>query len=108
MDTIVSAVPLWWILTLSAALFCIGLYGTLTRRNTIGMLLGIELMLYAANVNLVDFWRYFESNTVAGQVFALFVIIVAAAEAAVGFAMAISIARNRGTVNADEIDTLRG
>ncbi|HEU5090558.1 MAG TPA: NADH-quinone oxidoreductase subunit K, partial [Roseiflexaceae bacterium] len=52
MDTIVSAVPLWWILALSAALFCIGLYGTLTRRNTIGMLLGIELMLNAANVNL--------------------------------------------------------
>jgi NADH-quinone oxidoreductase subunit K len=108
METIVTAVPLWWVLTLAAALFCIGLYGALTRRNTIGILLGIELMLNAVTINLVAFWRYQEPSVVAGQVFALFVIIVAAAEAAVGLAMAISIARSRETINADEIDTLRG
>jgi NADH-quinone oxidoreductase subunit K len=107
-ESIVTAVPLWWVLTLAAALFCIGLYGALTRRNAIGMLLGVELMLNAVNINLIAFWRYFEPNAVAGQVFALFVIIVAACEAAVGLAMAISIARTRGTINADEIDTLRG
>jgi NADH-quinone oxidoreductase subunit K len=96
------------VLTLAAGLFCIGLYGVLTRRNTIGMLLGIELMLNAVNINLIAFWRYLEQNLVTGQVFALFVIVVAAAEAAIGLAMVISIYRSRQTVNADEVDTLHG
>lgn len=108
MTSIISAVPLSWVLTLAGALFCIGLFGALTRRNIVGMLLGIELMLNAVNINLVAFWRYLEPQLVAGQVFALFVVVVAAAEAAVGLAMAISIYRSRNTINADEVNLLRG
>jgi NADH-quinone oxidoreductase subunit K len=74
----------------------------------VGILMGVELMLNAVNINLVAFWRYLEPNYTTGQVFALFVITVAAAEAAVGLAMIISIYRTRLTVNADEVDTLRG
>lgn len=108
MPSIVEAVPLSWVLTLAAGLFCIGLFGALSRRNTVGILLGIELMLNAVNINLVAFWRYIEPNVVAGQTFALFVIAVAAGEAAVGLAMIIAIYRTRQTVNADEVDALRG
>ena len=108
MPSMVEAVPLSWPLLLAAGLFCVGLFGALSRRNTIGILLGVELMLNAVNINLVAFWRYMEPNVVAGQVFALFVIAVAAGEAAVGLAMIIAIYRSRQTVNADEVDTLRG
>lgn len=108
MPTIVEAVPLSWVLLLAAGLFCIGLFGALSRRNTVGILLGVELMLNAVNINLVAFWRYIEPNVVAGQTFALFVIAVAAAEASVGLAMIIAIYRARQTVNADEVDALRG
>jgi NADH-quinone oxidoreductase subunit K len=108
MSNMVDSVPLSWVLIVAAALFCIGLFGALSRRNTVGILLGVELMLNAVNINLVAFWRYMEPNLVAGQVFALFVITVAAAEAAVGLAMIISIYRSRLTVNVDEVDTLKG
>lgn len=108
MTTMVDSVPLPWVLIVAAALFCIGLFGALSRRNLVGILLGVELMLNSVNINLVAFWRYLEPNLVAGQVFALFVITVAAAEAAVGLAMIIAIYRTRLTVNADEIDTLKG
>src|SRR4029453_10860830 len=104
----VEAVPLSWVLIVAGALFCIGLFGALSRRNTVGILLGVELMLNAVNINLIAFWRYLEPQLVAGQVFALFVITVAAAEAAVGLAMIIAIYRTRLTVNADEVDTLKG
>jgi NADH-quinone oxidoreductase subunit K len=108
MPNIVDAIPLPWVLSLAAALFCIGLFGALSRRNTFGILLGVELMLNAVNINLIAFWRYLEPNLVAGQTFALFVITVAAAEAAVGLAMIITVYRARQTVNADEVDLLRG
>jgi NADH-quinone oxidoreductase subunit K len=104
----VEAVPLSWVLIVAAALFCIGLFGALSRRNTVGILLGVELMLNAVNINLVAVWRYLEPNLVAGQIFALFIITVAAAEAAVGLAMIIAIYRARLTVNVDEVDTLKG
>jgi NADH-quinone oxidoreductase subunit K len=104
----VEAVPLEWVLIVAGALFCIGLFGALSRRNTIGILFGVELMLNAVNLNLIAFWRYLEPNDVSGQVFALFIITVAAAEAAVGLAMIIAIYRTRLTVNADEVDTLKG
>jgi NADH-quinone oxidoreductase subunit K len=104
----VDAVPLSLVLIVAGALFCIGLFGALSRRNTVGILLGVELMLNAVNINLVAFWRYLEPDRWAGQVFALFVITVAAAEAAVGLAMIIAIYRTRLTVNADEVDTLKG
>lgn len=102
-------IPLTWYLALAAIVFCCGLYAALSRRNAIAALIGIELMLNAVNINLVAFWRY--SATVAqlaGQVFAIFVIAVAAAEAAVGLALIISIYRNRKTVNLDELDMLKG
>lgn len=66
MPSMTEAVPLPWVLTLAGALFCVGLFGALSRRNTVGILLGIELMLNAVNINLVAFWRYLEPNVVAG------------------------------------------
>ena len=103
-------VPLSWYLFLSAALFSIGLFGVLVRREAIAIMLCIELMLNAANINLIAFWRFHvqPAENVDGQVFALFVIAVAAAEVAVGLALIISIYRNRKTVNLDELDLLKG
>jgi NADH-quinone oxidoreductase subunit K len=100
-------VPLSWYLILAAALFCIGLYGVLARRNAIAILLSIELMLNAVNINLVAFWRYLNPANIAGQVFALIVFAVAAAEVAVGLAIVISVYRRRNTIVADEIDLLK-
>jgi NADH-quinone oxidoreductase subunit K len=103
-------VPLSWYLVLGAFVFSSGLYAALGRRNAIAVLMGIELMLNAANINLIAFWRYGAApmENIDGQVFALFVIAVAAAEVAVGLALIISIYRNRKTVNLDELDLLKG
>jgi NADH-quinone oxidoreductase subunit K len=101
------SIPLNWFLVLAAALFSIGLYGVLSRRNAIGILMGIELMLNAVNINLVAFWRYIDPVRLAGQIFAIFVFTVAAAEVAVGLALVIAIYRNRDTVVVDEIDLLK-
>ena len=101
-------VSLQWYLILAAALFCVGLYGVLARRNAIAVLMGVELMLNAVIVNLLAFWRYTELNTVIGQTFAAFVYVVAAAELAVGLALVVSIWRSRDTVALDEIDLLKG
>jgi NADH:ubiquinone oxidoreductase subunit K len=92
-------------LTLAALVFCIGLFGVMTRRNTIGILLGIELMLNAVNINLVAF-SYHLGNEI-GQVFAVFVICVAAAEAAVGLGIILAFYRNKETVNIDEMNLMR-
>jgi NADH:ubiquinone oxidoreductase subunit K len=100
-------VPLSWILILSAALFSIGLFGVLARRNAIAILLGVELMLNAVNINLVAFWRYLNPVQMTGQVFAIIVFAVAAAEVAVGLALVISVYRNRKTVVADELDMMK-
>ena len=94
-------------LVVGAALFCIGVYGVLTRRNAVAILLSIELMLNAANVNLVAFARYTDPAALAGQTFGIFVITVAAAEAAVGLAVVLCVYRNVRTVNVDEINLLR-
>ncbi len=102
-------VPLTWYLLLAAFLFCTGLYTALARRNAIAALMGIELMLNAVNINLVAFWRLGNSvEALAGQVFAIFVIAVAAAEVAVGLALIISVYRGRRTINLDNLNTLRG
>jgi NADH-quinone oxidoreductase subunit K len=101
-------IPLSWYLILAAALFCIGVFGALARRNAVGVLMGIELMLNAVNINLIAFWRYTSVAVLTGQVFAIFVITVAAAEAAVGLALIIAIYRQRNTVNVEEIDTMKG
>jgi NADH-quinone oxidoreductase subunit K len=101
-------VPLTWYLVVAAALFCIGLYGALSRRNAIGVLMGVELMLNSVNVNLIAFWRYIEAarGSLSGQVFAIIVITVAAAEAAVGLALIIAVYRGRRTVDVDDMDLM--
>ncbi len=93
-------------LTLAALVFAIGLFGVLTRRNAIGILLGIELMLNAVNINLVAFARF--HGDLAGLIFALFTIAITVAEVAVGLAIVIVIFRVRRTVEADRLDLLRG
>lgn len=102
------AIPLSWYLLLAAALFSIGFYGVLSRRNAVAILMGVELMLNAVNINLLAFWRYIRPEELTGQIFAIFVLTVAAAEAAVGLALIISIYRNRQTINIEEIDLLKG
>ena len=102
------AIPLDWYLVLAAGLFCIGIYVALSRRNAIGILMGVELMLNAVNLNLIAFWRYITPNQLTGQIFVLFIIAVAAAEAAVGLALVISLYRQRVTIFADEVDLLQG
>ena len=92
-------------LFLSTALFTIGVIGVLTRRNVIIILISIELIFNAVNINLVFFSSLFAS--VSGQTFAIFVIVAAAAEAAVGLGIIIALYRNKETVNADEIDLMK-
>ncbi len=100
-------IPLSWYLALAAALFCIGLYGALARRNAVAILMSIELMLNAVNLNLVAFWRYLTPAAISGQVFAVIVFAVAAAETAVGLALIISIYRQRSTVAAEDISLMK-
>lgn len=100
-------VPLSWYLVVSALLFCIGMYGILARRNAVALLMSVELMLNAVNINLVAFWRYQAPDQPVGIAWALFVFAVAAAEAAVGLALVISVYRNRDSVIAEELDMLK-
>jgi NADH:ubiquinone oxidoreductase subunit K len=101
--------PLAAYLIVSALLFAIGLAGALTRRNAIIVLVGIELMLNAANLNFIAFWRYGPNPQAAvGVIFVIFSIAVAAAEAAVGLALIISIYRHYRTTSLDQIDSLKG
>ena len=93
-------------LALAAMVFAIGLFGVLTRKNAVGILLGIELMLNAVNINLVAFARF--HGDLAGLVFTLFTISITVAEVAVGLAIVILIFRIRGTVEADQLDLLKG
>jgi NADH-quinone oxidoreductase subunit K len=102
-----SSVPVSAFLALALILFCIGLYGALTKRNTVIVLISIELMLNAVNINLVTFSKYGLNPSITGQVFALFSIAVAAAEAAVGLAILIALYRNRRSVNVDEMNQLK-
>lgn len=101
------SIPLSWYLILAAALFCIGLFGVLSRRNAIAILLGVELMLNAVNINLVAFWRYLEPTQMSGQAFAVIVFAVAAAEVAVGLALIISVYRQRKTIIADDVNLMK-
>jgi NADH-quinone oxidoreductase subunit K len=102
----VSPVSLRAYLVLAALVFAIGLFGVLTRRNAIGILLGIELMLNAVNLNFVAFARFHAD--LAGVIFALFTISITVAEVAVGLAIVIVIFRVRRTIEADHLDLLRG
>jgi NADH-quinone oxidoreductase subunit K len=100
-------VPLSWYLFLAAALFGIGFFGVLARRNAVAVLMGVELMLNAVNINILAFWRFVRPDDPTGQIFSIFVLTVAAAEAAVGLALIISIYRTRRTIDVDEIDLLK-
>ena len=93
-------------LLLAAVLFCIGIYGVLARRNAVLVLMSIELMLNAVNINLVAFGAF--RGNVIGQVFALFVIAIAAAEVGVGLAIVLLIYRNRTSIGLDEVDLMKG
>jgi NADH:ubiquinone oxidoreductase subunit K len=94
-------------LILSAILFSIGLYGVLSKRNAVVILMCIEIMLNAANIALVAFSRYVVPTALTGQIFAMFVMVVAAAEVAVGIAIIIAIYRNRDSVEVDKYDLMK-
>ena len=94
-------------LVLGAALFVIGAYGVLSRRNAVGILMGIELMLNAVNINMVAFSHFITPDEFLGQVFAIFIITVAAAEAAVGLAIIIAVYRNKAMIETDRINILK-
>lgn len=93
---------------LSAGLFCIGLYGVLSRRNAVLILLGIELMLNAVNVNLIGFAAFMDPEHALGQIIAIFVITVAAAEVGLAMAIILRLYRTRSSVNVDELNLLKG
>lgn len=101
------SVPLTHFLILSAILFSIGIYGALTRRNAVGILMSIELILNAANINLVAFSRFISPAEGTGQIFAIFVMALAAASVAVGLAIVICIYRNHKTIIADKVDLMK-
>ena len=94
-------------LVLSAILFCLGMFGLLTRRNAVGILMSIELMFNAANINFVAFSRYITPAYLTGQVFAIFVITIAAAEAAVGLAIVMLLYRNFRGIEVDKINFMK-
>jgi NAD(P)H-quinone oxidoreductase subunit 4L len=98
---------LQYFLLLAAALFCIGIYGLITSRNAVRVLMSIELLLNAVNLNLMAFSNFIDPQEIKGQVFTVFVITVAAAEAAVGLAIILSIYRNRDTIDMEQFNLLK-
>jgi NADH:ubiquinone oxidoreductase subunit K len=105
-ELILDIAPFHYII-LSAILFCIGLFGVLVKRNAVMVLICIELMLNAANINLVAFSKFITPTQFIGQIFALFVITVAAAEVGLGLAIIIAIYRNKVSVNLDDFNLLK-
>jgi len=105
MPALPASVPISWYLTLSAILFVLGIAGFLFRRNIITVFMSIELMLNAVNLSFITFSYYWKQ--VNGHLLAFFVMVVAAAEAAVGLAIILTIFKNRGTLNIDEIDSMK-
>jgi len=102
-----ESIPLQAFLIVSSSLFCIGIWGLLNSRNAVRVLMSIELMLNAVNINLMTFSSYIDNNLIQGQVFTIFVITVAAAEAAVGLAILLSLYRNRVTVDMESFNLLK-
>jgi NAD(P)H-quinone oxidoreductase subunit 4L len=100
-------IPLQYFLILSAALFCVGIYGLITSRNAVRVLMSIELMLNAVNLNLMAFSNFLDAQDIKGQVFTVFVIAIAASEAAVGLAIVLAIYRNRDTVDMEQFNLLK-
>ena len=105
--TNLESIPIQAFLIVSSSLFCIGIWGLLNSRNAVRVLMSIELMLNAVNINLMAFSSYIDNNLIQGQVFAIFVITVAAAEAAVGLAILLSLYRNRVTVDMESFNLLK-
>jgi NAD(P)H-quinone oxidoreductase subunit 4L len=100
-------IQLEYILILAASLFCIGIYGLVNSRNAVRVLMSIELMLNAVNLNLIGFSNFLDPGEIKGQVFTIFVITVAAAEAAVGLAIILAIYRNRDTIDMEQFNLLK-
>ncbi|HLF70773.1 MAG TPA: NADH-quinone oxidoreductase subunit NuoK [Dehalococcoidia bacterium] len=107
METAVEQIPLESFLFVSAVLFSVGAYGVLSRRNAVQILMSVELMLNAVAVNFVAFGAYTDPELFRGLIFAIFVIIVAAAEVGLALGIILRVFRNRQTANVDEVDTLR-
>jgi NAD(P)H-quinone oxidoreductase subunit 4L len=95
-------------LFLGAALFCIGLYGVITRRNAIALLMSIELLFNAVNINMVAFSRFRGAGFAQGELFTIFIIAVAAAESVLGLAIILAIYRSRQVINSDDLRLLKG
>ncbi|GAB4302266.1 MAG: NADH-quinone oxidoreductase subunit NuoK [Geminocystis sp.] len=100
-------IQLEYFLLLAAALFCIGIYGLITSRNAVRVLMSIELLLNAVNLNLMGFSNYLDPAEIKGQIFTIFVITIAAAEAAVGLAIILAIYRNRDTIDMERFNLLK-
>lgn len=107
METVAQQIPLEHFLVLSAILFSIGVYGVLTRRNAVLILMSVELMLNAASINMVAFAAYTSPEFFTGIIFAVFIITVAAAEVGLALAIILRIFANRGTANVDEVNALK-
>ncbi len=107
MEAVAQQIPLEHFLVLSAILFSIGVYGVLTRRNAVLILMSVELMLNAASINMVAFAAYTSPAAFTGIIFAIFIITIAAAEVGLALAIILRIFRNRGTANVDEVNALK-
>ena len=107
MEAVTQQIPLEHFLVLSALLFSIGVYGVLTRRNAVLILMSVELMLNAASINMVAFAAYASPERFIGIIFAIFIITIAAAEAGLALAIILRVFRNRGTANVDEVGELK-
>lgn len=100
-------IQLEWVLVVSAILFALGLYGVLARRNAVMVLLAIELMLNAVNINMIAFAAYLHPTAMVGLVFAVFIITVAAAEVALALAVILRLYRTKGSVNLDDVNLMK-
>ena len=107
MEAVTQQIPLEHFLVVSAIIFSIGVYGVLTRRNAVLILMSVELMLNAASINMVAFAAYASPQVLTGIIFAVFIITVAAAEVGLALAIILRIFRNKGTANADEVSALK-
>ena len=103
-----NTIPLTYFLALAAVLFAIGLYGAIVRKNAVIVLMGIEIMMNAANVNFIAFSKFYSASRMTGQIFTLFGITIAATEVAVGLALVIAIFRQVKTVEVEKMEKLKG
>ncbi len=107
MESVSADIPMQHFLVLSSILFSIGVFGVLSRRNAVMILMSVELMLNAVSINMVTFAVYTAPSLFVGIIFAIFVITIAAAEAGLALGIVLRVFRNRGTANVDEIDVLK-